>query len=260
MAAPPESVLHAFDVEAVPEQLAGGQGTTWRCGDVVLKPLDMAALALEWQADLLPTIAPDGFRIAAPLRTQSGKLIEGGWTAWPFLTGQHTTRWADIAAVGRRFHDALAGVAKPQSVLEATPSRWAEADRVAWEDADAWAIPGVPDVSWLLESRRPITMPDQLIHGDLSGNVLFADDLPPAIIDFSPYWRPKQYATAIVLVDAIAWHRADAHLLDRFLRKHDGVQLLIRAVLLRLFSDRNPAAGRFDVLIDALRNRDHPVL
>lgn len=253
MAAPPESVLHAFGVDAVPERLAGGQGTTWRCGDVVLKPLDMAPLALEWQADLLPTIAPDGFRVAPPLRTQSGELIEGGWTAWPFLAGQHTTRWVDIAAVGTRFHDALASVPNAPSVLEATPYRWAQADRVAWEEADAWAIPGIPDVGWLLESRRPITMPDQLIHGDLSGNVLFADDQPPAIIDFSPYWRPNQYATAIVLVDAIAWHRADAQLLDRFLRKHDGLQLVIRAALLRLFSDIDPATGRYDVLIDALR-------
>jgi uncharacterized protein (TIGR02569 family) len=257
MAAPSESVLHAFRVEAVPVQLAGGQGTAWRCGDVVLKPLDMAPLALRWQADLLPTIAANGFRVAAPLRTQSGELIKGGWTAWPFLAGQHTTRWADIVAVGTRFHDALASVPKPPSVLEATPTRWAQADRVAWEEQDAWAIPGVPDVGWLLDSRRPIAMPDQLIHGDLSGNVLFADDQPPAIIDFSPYWRPKRYATAIVLVDAIAWHRADARLLDRFLREPDGAQLLIRAALLRLFSDSNPAAGRYDVLIDTLRQNNH---
>ena len=257
MNAPPKSVLDAFGVDATPASLAGGQGTAWRCADVVLKPLDMAPLALEWQAGVLANIACDGFRVAAPLRTQSGELIHDSWTAWPFLDGHHATRWLDIIAAGMRFHDAVATVPKPSSVLEATPAPWAQADRIAWEEAEAPAIPGVPGVGWLLDSLRPITEPDQLIHGDLSGNVLFADGQPPAIIDFSPYWRPKLYATAIVLVDAIAWHNAGPQVLDQLLGQRDGTQLLMRAALLRLFSDSVPAAGRYDVLIDALRHSAH---
>ena len=31
---------------------------------------------------------------------------------------------------------------------------------------------------------------DLLIHADLAGNVLFADGMPPAVIDFSPLERP----------------------------------------------------------------------
>lgn len=54
---------------------------------------------------------------------------------------------------------------------------------------------------------RPVCGPSQLVHGDLSGNVLFAEGLAPAIIDFSPYWRPTSYADAIVVIDAAVLRR-----------------------------------------------------
>jgi hypothetical protein len=38
--------------------------------------------------------------------------------------------------------------------------------------------------------------------------VLFHDGLPPAIIDFTPYWRPVGYASAIVVADALVWEGA----------------------------------------------------
>jgi len=37
------------------------------------------------------------------------------------------------------------------------------------------------------------------------GNVLFADASPPAVIDFSPYWRPAGLALAVAAVDALMW-------------------------------------------------------
>jgi hypothetical protein len=47
-----------------------------------------------------------------------------------------------------------------------------------------------------------------LIHGDLTGNVLFHDELPPAIIDFTPYWRPLEFQSAVVVADALVWEGA----------------------------------------------------
>lgn len=51
------------------------------------------------------------------------------------------------------------------------------------------------------------------MHGDLLGNVLFAAGLPPAVIDISPYWRPPEYAEAIVVADALCWYGATPTLL-----------------------------------------------
>ena len=60
-------------------------------------------------------------------------------------------------------------------------------------------------------ARRPspVTAPSQLIHGDLSGNVLFHAELPPAIIDFAACWRPVAFASAIVVADALVWEGAE---------------------------------------------------
>ena len=35
--------------------------------------------------------------------------------------------------------------------------------------------------------------------------MLFADASPPAVIDFSPYWRPAGLALAVAAVDALMW-------------------------------------------------------
>ena len=51
------------------------------------------------------------------------------------------------------------------------------------------------------------------MHGDLTGNVLFAPERPPAVIDMSPYWRPPAYAEGVVLADALCWHDAPPSLL-----------------------------------------------
>jgi prepilin-type processing-associated H-X9-DG protein len=67
---------------------------------------------------------------------------------------------------------------------------------VAWGERDpASVLAAAPaplngQLRSLLAARRPVHLPAQLIHGDLGGNVLFADGEPPAVIDFSPYWRP----------------------------------------------------------------------
>jgi hypothetical protein len=74
-----------------------------------------------------------------------------------------------------------------------------------------------------------------LVHGDLLHNVMFDDDLPPAVIDVSPYWRPARYADAIIIADAIGWSGAPVDAIEP-LSDPEGIQLLIRATLFRLGS------------------------
>jgi uncharacterized protein (TIGR02569 family) len=226
---PPREVIAAFGADDV----------------AMFKPLDMDGAALEWQAEVLASLEPDGFRVAAPLRARDGSLVVGGWTAWPRLEGRHEPRWAEIVAVGERFHRALAGFPRP-AVLDARTDPWAHADRIAWDEGD---VHDDPDIARLLAARRPVDAPEQLIHGDLSGNVLFADSLPPAVIDFSPYWRPAGYASAIVVADAVAWYGARPSLLATVDR-----QLLIRAVLFRLLcaADLEAARREFRPALQAL--------
>jgi hypothetical protein len=171
------------------------------------------------------------------------------------LEGRHTSRWAKVIDAGERFHAALITVPRPAELLDARVHRWAHADRVAWDEAAAPQLVGNAGLDRLLRARRPVSLPSQLIHSDLSGNVLVADGLPLPVIDFSPYWRPARYATAVILVDAVAYRAADPDLLDLLLGGEDGVQLLIRATIFRLLSDREPAAGHYDVIFSRLCRR-----
>jgi hypothetical protein len=71
------------------------------------------------------------------------------------------------------------------------------------------------------------------VHCDLTGNVLFANGLAPAIIDISPYWRPPAYAEGVVVADALCWHDAQASLADDLGVPRSAVA---RALLFRLLT------------------------
>jgi uncharacterized protein (TIGR02569 family) len=242
MAVPPPSVLDEFGAASEPRPLPGGQRIAWHAGDLVLKPLDMSLDALEWQADVLASVSATGFRVAAPRRSRTGTLVVEGWTAWPLLEGQHAPRWKEIIAVGERFHEALAGIKRPGAVLDARTDAWGHADRIAWGELPAGDVSAVPEIARLLVRRGPLSTSNQLVHGDLTGNVLFADGLEPAVIDFSPYWRPAGLASAIVAADAVVWHGGDVDLLSSVVHTREDYELLIRALLFRMLTHGDPAA------------------
>jgi uncharacterized protein (TIGR02569 family) len=236
---PPADVVDAFDVGAARlQQLRGGQQTAWSAGGLVLKPLDMPPEALEWQEAVLGDIAEDGFRLARPVRSRAGSLVVAGWTAWLRLAGRHLPgRWADIAAVGERFHRASAHIPPPPWHQKRTDP-FAMADRAAW-NADVLApFRSLPVIDELGARLQPVHGRDQLIHGDLSGNVLFHPGLAPGIIDLSPYWRPPLFATAVVAVDAMVWEGADRSVVSILHGHPDAPQYLIRAAIFRAVMDQ----------------------
>jgi uncharacterized protein (TIGR02569 family) len=235
---PSAHVLAAFGASEQPLPLTGGQETTWRSGDVVFKPLDRAEAEVEWEAELFDSLPCDGFRVARTIRSTDGSLVVEGWCAFEALAGRHEEgRWADVIAVGARFHRALASVPRP-AFLERRSDRWAISDRVAWGELPADEYMHVKHLPRLLASLRPLAAQSQLIHGDLTGNVLFADGLPPAVIDFVPYWRPTGFASAVVVADALVWEGADESVLEAVADVDDFPQYLLRALVFRAVTDR----------------------
>jgi uncharacterized protein (TIGR02569 family) len=130
----------------------------------------------------------------------------------------------------------LREIARPP-FLDTRSTPWAISDRVAWGELPATDCPEVRHLPRLTAAMRPVSANGQLIHGDLSGNVLFHDQLPPAIIDFTPYWRPAAYAAAIVVADALVWEGADARLLGTVSHLDDFGQYLVRALVFRKLTD-----------------------
>ena len=152
--------------------------------------------------------------------------------AW--LPGSPPTqaRWGDIVALSDRFHLAMRHLPKP-SFVDRRTHPWAVGDRVAWDESGSPVRHAFLDR--LLALRRHVDLEPQLIHGDLTGNVLFAEDGPPAVIDPTMYWRPAGYATAIVVGDAVRWEGADPHaMLETVAHLEAFPQLYVRASIFRL--------------------------
>ena len=233
---PPPGVCADFGVLDRPEALAGGQGGAWRVGRLVLKSVGrdpVTAEELRWLGTAVESTP--AVRVAAPVPATDGSWVVDGWAATPFLEGSPAGwRWDDVLAAGRALHESWGRLPRP-SFLDRRRSPWDTGDRMAWgEEPLAVTVDGLrPLVERLSEALRPYEgEPAQLVHGDLGGNVLLADGLPPAVIDLSPYWRPPGWASAVVAVDAIVWSDADWTWFSDLDR-----QLLLRAMLFRLVTD-----------------------
>lgn len=80
--------------------------------------------------------------------------------------------------------------------------------------------------------------------------------LPPALIDFSPYWRPVEFATAIVVADALVWERADPADVSAAMSTDGFGQFLVRALLFRIIvnavTDPDSISGRAEAYAPAV--------
>lgn len=235
MSNPPSTdVVRAFGKNDTPQPLAGGQVTSYLVGDVVLKPVDDNQETI-WLADLMNSVVEDGFRVPRPVKTMSGEWIYEGWKAFTYVPGkEEKSRWKEKIAISRRFHKALSPFKRP-NFLDTATHPWAIADRMIWEETPLeYGAQLVPVIARLKPLLKPINIHSQLIHGDMSGNILFYESLPPAIIDLSPYWRPAEYPTAVIVVDSIVWENAPDSLLDEIENTFEMNQLLVRAAMWRI--------------------------
>lgn len=263
-AAPPAHVLAAFGAAgATPTPLPGGQGTTWLASPLVLKPVssDLEAEEVAWLAEVLPRLSgalaeEAGVRLPADVPAgvpgAGGRWVVDGWRAVTWVAGEPgpTGRWAELFAAARAFTSAVAHLPRPP-FLERRTNPWAVADRAAWGEEPLSVHPAqqaLVEQLRALAGRGPVReRASQLVHGDLTGNVLLSTGLPPAVIDVSPYWRPAAYAGAVVVADGLVWWDQGADLVAAAGEGGD-VDLVARALLFRLLTD-----------VVLLRNAEDPV-
>jgi uncharacterized protein (TIGR02569 family) len=232
---PPAVVLAEFGATGVPVRQPGGQGRTWRVDQMILKPCNLPAEAA-WTAQVLSTLAPSPrFRVAAPVAARDGRWVVSGWQAWQAVTGRpDPTRCADVLAAADAFHQAIAERPRP-AFLDTRDDPWSYGDRVAWAELPVDPHGIMADLlQQLVRARRPVDLPARPVHGDLLGNVLFADNQPPAVIDWPVYFRPTLWADAIAVVDALTWHGAPATLLTHHSDHPAWTQMLIRTLIYRI--------------------------
>ena len=203
-----------------------------------------------WIADVFSSIRQAGFRVPKPVRGQEGSWATEGWVAWEFLEGsEEKGRFAEKIDVSRKFHAALMGVPDP-GFLRSGEHQWAVADRVAWNEQIIEPHPKVAKpLAQLRPLMRPVSLPDQVIHGDLgAGNILFCPERLPAVIDFAPAWRPARFAIAVGVVDLMAWEGADESVLDLVSEDAEVGSLLARALGRRIVEADHPLGVRYLLL------------
>ena len=254
IAAPPEQVLTTFGLTAHPPIAMDGSGVVgWRVGEVVLSLVPDHARAA-WSAAARENLYVEGMRISRPLRATDGRYVVSGWRADTYVAGSPEPRYDEVLAVADRLHEALAKLDRPRFLLQppAPPFNDVDvfnaADRAAWEEvplrsARAAGMPepsgedgeqSVAALKTLAGLRRPVKLAPQVVHGDLFGTVLFAGAAAPAITDIVPYWRPAPWASAVVVIDALAWGGADDELIERWADQEEWPQMLLRAAMFRL--------------------------
>lgn len=251
---PPEHVLNTFGLTAHPpiamgESWIGG----WRVGEVVLSLVPDHARAA-WSAQVRESLFVDGLRIARPFRATDGRYVVSGWRADTYIAGTPEPRHDEVVLVADRLHAAIAELERPRFLLQspAPPHTdvdvFTAADRAAWEDvplrtaraagmSEPTSDDGVASVQMLktlATLRKPVTLPSQVVHGDLFGTVLFAGAAAPGITDIVPYWRPASWASAVVVVDSLAWGGADEDLVRRWSDLPEWPQMMLRATMFRL--------------------------
>jgi uncharacterized protein (TIGR02569 family) len=256
----PAKVLDLFAVPGDIRPLRGGQGGSVVAGDLVLSPGRDAETGA-WLNPVLARLAVDldtrdsrrSLRIAMPIPTRDGRWVVDGWGASRFEPDtRHCADLDVLLATGRLLHAELR-----RAVTSRPPTgdnRWTRAERAAFDATNAPGIPlehGQGLVDELTERLDDTDLgPDQLVHGDLAGNVLLDAGGTPVVIDVAPYWRPALWAEAVCVLDAVLWHGADPAAMAAWSRGR-AHQAMLRAALFRLRSDDLDAetVERYDALM-----------
>lgn len=252
----PDHVRHAFGVRADGDatHLDGNTGGVHVVGTIALKQVSDPGEA-EWEQHTLAALEPgDDVRWPRPIAAPDGRFVVDGWIADEFLPALRPVApdWAAVVDAGRRFHRRTAHLVPPVAMLDARTHRWARGERHAFDEATVDLPPAAAVLDGELARRcRPDPRPVQFVQVDLAANVFVDPDGVPVVLDIAVGARTPGYASAVVIADALVWHRAGPELIALLEPDGDPVALVARALRFRLATDvlaaHERAAAAFDL-------------
>lgn len=232
---PTKSLAEAFGVAENPIPLEGGQNTNYIAGNIVLKPAD-DIIFNNWMAEVFESFPDSPFvRFSRPIKSSTGTWVYERYVAWSFLKGKHVNgHYEEKLHASIEFHKLLKNLSKPD-FIDTVKNSWSIGNLVAWQKLEFNYDQDFMDLyNQIKPYLKPLDLPFQLVHGDLLGNFLCDQNLPPAIIDFSPAWAPNGFAEGIMFADAIAWENANPKILEVFNKIPNFDQFAWRGVLRRI--------------------------
>lgn len=239
----PEKIIKEFGGNFTLELLQGGQGKTYRSGDVVFKQC-VDEFETECLSEIMCKLSQKGFRRACPVKSKSGKWVIDGWQAFEFVNGKPGIVGREKEALNacQALHNAIRNVytsSECPAWLEHREDFWIVSDQLAWGKLDPTnhiEFQMLSEIQYLYDHLYNIDhLTSQIVHCDPGGdNVLFSPNQAPALIDISPYWHPTGYSNAMMLSDAVAWEGSIPDVLNLCSDENQFDQLLLRAVLFRI--------------------------
>lgn len=178
-------------------QLFGGcaAGRAPRGWQGVLSSSLIRDLRISWLGEVWDHLAPTDVRVARPVLSRDGHSAVEGWAATELVAGaepdlSEPSTWLALIETARALHQLVSHLPRPDFIA-ARADPWAGADHAAWGERPMHFVLELAELAVRLRSQPDPPGQPRLVHGDLTGNVLFAPGLPPAVIDVSPYWRPS---------------------------------------------------------------------
>ena len=233
-----EKIKELYDLQGEGVLLEGGQKTSYRFNDKVLKPFFGDGKIYTPLFDFLYTLDNPNYRISKPLKSRNGNYIESGYIVTEYLQGHHDdTRVKEQLSVCREFHKDLESYDYRQYITAKDP--WSKAMYTIFFDKKKVELIDPIEYAFIKDLLEQITFDKdsyQIIHGDFGGNVLFDENLPPCIIDFSPNVAPKEVAEAIMICDLIAWTDNEIDIVHLLNPLEKYYMAIIAAVTFRLLA------------------------
>ncbi|MCS4535824.1 TIGR02569 family protein [Corynebacterium sp. HS2168-gen11] len=244
----PDAVRDVFHLAPhIPAQRMGvAWDYGWRIADTVIMPVihtNRAALSSRIREHL----SVPGVRIVRPVRTSDGRFINGGWRASTWVAGSIARRVDETVAAALRLDESFAEHAIPESLQNVHGNdAFTRADQCAWNEHDdglADFDPEIPaqeaayDLIRRLRRRlRPLAdVPVQLTHSDMFATTIYSGQHAPTVTDFALSLHPFGTTAAQTMIDALLNNAVDVNILRRYRHLAHLDQLLIRALLYRLY-------------------------
>jgi hypothetical protein len=230
-------IIYAFNLNGEIEPLSGGQNTSVKVKNFVLKPVDNNVQYYEWLLNIINELNPHGYRVSKPVRNNTGTFVYKDWGCTHYEPGKHREgNIKEKLKVARMFHSDLAS--KSFSDIPRTEDPWSKSHRIAWQREKLPMSLSKLAVRILGELLSKLRLKDdykvQIVHSDLSGNILFDEVLDPLVIDFSPTIAPAEYAEAILVCDSIAWQGSSTSEIELICHSEFSIEMILRAIVFRL--------------------------
>jgi hypothetical protein len=126
-----KEILNWFNLSGDIVPLSGGQNTSVRVNNAVLKPVDDIHHS-EWLLNIIYNINPQGYRVSKPIRSKYGTFVSRGWACTQYEIGKDVKgRIEEKLLVSRLFHRDLSSVDFRDFPHTGNP--WSKGHRIAWQ-------------------------------------------------------------------------------------------------------------------------------